>query len=189
MHVKNLLKYKNQFEAVYISHFSQMKRFAQQYVVLEEDAENIVQDLFFDLWEKQLEFSSFSNLKGYLLSVLKNRCIDFLRHKTVEQRIINDIQNENIRELKLKLESLSELDNKILTDNDVSVLVQEAISKLPDRCREILILNKFEKKKKKTIAQELNISIHTVESQIAIAYKKLKVILKDQAIIFIFLFI
>jgi RNA polymerase sigma-70 factor (family 1) len=189
MYVKNLSEYENQFEEVYLSHFSRMKRFAQQYVIQEEDAENIVQDIFFDIWENRLDFSSFTNLNGYLLSVLRNRCIDFLRKRTVEQKVINNIHEEQNRELKLKLESLIALDNNILSENEITDIVQNAIEQLPERCRQILVLNKFEGKKQRTIANELNISIHTVESQMAIAYKKLNEILKDHLFIFVFIFI
>jgi len=66
---------------------------------------------------------------------------------------------------------------------------QNAIESLPQKCREIFILNKIEGKKQKIIAQELNISINTVESQMAIAYKKLKEVLKDHVPLLIFLFI
>lgn len=183
------MKYKDQFKEVYVSSYSRMKRFAQQYVIREEDADNIVQDIFFELWEKQLEFSSFTNLNGYLFMILKNRCIDFLRRETLERRAANALQDEYLRELRLKFESLEALDNKLITDTDLDILIQEAIESLPEKCREIFIMNKFEGKKQKAIARELNISIHTVESQMAIAYKKLKEALKDHVLLFTFFFI
>lgn len=189
MQANSLLKYKDEFKEVYVSYYSRMKRFAHQFVIREEDAENIVQDIFFDLWDKQLEFSSFSNLNGYLFSVLKNRCIDFLRRKALEQRAANEIQNEYLRELKLKSASLEAFDNKFLTKPHIDTIIQDAINSLPEKCREIFVLNKLEGKKQKAIAKELDISIHTVESQMAIAYKKLKEILKDHFLLFIFLFI
>ena len=183
------VKYKNQVKDIYVSNYSRMKRFAQQYVIREEDAENIVQDIFFNFWEKQLEFSSFSNLNGYLFSVLKNRCIDFLRRKNLERSAMSTIQDEYLLELKLKFESLEILDNKLINESHIDTIVQKAIYCLPEKCREIFIMNKLEGKKQKAIAKELNISIHTVESQMAIAYKKLKYLLKDYIPLFIFLFI
>lgn len=189
MQVNSLLKYKDQFKDVYVSSYSRMKRFAQQYVIREEDAENIVQDIFFELWEKKMEFSSFVNLNGYLFSVLKNRCIDFLRRKTLEQRAVNTMQDEYLREIKLKFESLEALDNKYLNEPHIDIIVQNAIDSLPEKCKEIFIMNKLEGKKQKAIAKELDISIHTVESQMAIAYKKLKEALKDHVLLFIFFFI
>ncbi|MDY9919051.1 MAG: RNA polymerase sigma-70 factor [Proteiniphilum sp.] len=181
--------YKAHFEEVYISFYSRMKRFAGQYVIREEDAENIVQDIFFELWEKQSEFTSFINLNGFLFMMLKNRCIDFLRRKTLEQQAAEEIQSEYIHTLKLKFESLEALENKFLTEADIDTIIQNAIDRLPEKCREIFVMNKIEGKKQKVIAQELNISIHTVESQMAIAYKKLKEALKDCVPLFLFLFI
>ena len=184
-----LSTYKAQFEEVYISFFSRMKRFARQYVIHEEDAENIVQDIFFELWEKQLEFTSFVNLNGFLFMILKNRCIDFLRRKTLEQQAAEEMQSEYVRTLKLKFESLEALDNKILNESNIDTIIQNAIESLPEKCREIFVMNKIEGKKQKTIAHELNISINTVESQMAIAYKKLKEALKDHVLLFLFFFI
>ena len=183
------IKYKAQFEEVYLSFYSRMKRFAQQYVICEEDAENIVQDIFFELWEKQPDFNSFVNLNGFLFMILKNRCIDFLRRKTIEQQTAKEIQSEYIRTLKLTFESLEALDNKFLNEPDIDTIIQKALESLPEKCREIFVMNKIEGKKQKLIAQELNISIHTVESQMAIAYKKLKEALKEHMLLFIFFFI
>ncbi len=182
-------EYKIQFEETYVSYYARMKRFARQYIIREEDAENIVQDIFFDLWKKQLEFSSFVNLNGFLFMMLKNRCIDFLRQKTIEQQAVDEIQSEYIRTLKLNFESLEVLDNELLSDVDIDSIIQNAIESLPEKCREIFVMNKIEGKKQKVIAQELNISVHTVESQMTIAYKKLKEALKDHMPLFLFFFI
>ena len=172
-----------------MSYYSRMKRFAEQYVIREEDAENIVHDIFFELWEKQLEFASFINLNGFLFTMLKNRCIDFLRRKNLEQQVAEEIQSEYTRTLKLKFDSLEALDSKFVNDADIDTIIQNAIDSLPEKCREIFVMNKLEGKKQKAIAHDLKISIHTVESQMAIAYKKLKEVLKDYTLLFVFLFI
>ncbi|ULB35088.1 MULTISPECIES: RNA polymerase sigma-70 factor [Proteiniphilum] len=181
--------YKAQFEEVYVSNYARMKRFAQQYLIHEEDAENIVHDIFSELWEKKMEFSSFVNFNGYLFMMLKNRSIDFLRRKTLEQHAITEMQDEYTHSLKLRLASLEELDNRLLSDNNIDTIIQKAIDALPEKCREIFVMSKIEGKKQKTIAEELNISIHTVESQMGIAFKKLREALKDYIPLFIFFFI
>ena len=61
------LRYKVEFEEIYIFYYSRMKRFAKEYVIHEEDAENIVQDIFIDLWEKKFVLPSLKNLSGFLL--------------------------------------------------------------------------------------------------------------------------
>lgn len=182
-------EYKIKFEELYISHYARMKRFAQEYVIREEDAENIVHDIFVEVLEKNIDLTSIVNLSGYLFMTLKNKCIDFLRRKTVEQNFISEMLKEYNQTLKLKLTSLESLDNKLLSNEDIDTILHNAIDSLPEKCREIFIMNKLEGKKQKTIANELNISIHTVESQMSIAYKKLKIALKDNYTIFLFLFI
>lgn len=81
--MSNIRNSDNKFESIYVSHYSRMKLFAQEYVIREEDAENIVHDVFLDLWEQNLSLLTHTNIFAYLFTMLKNRCIDFLRHKTI----------------------------------------------------------------------------------------------------------
>ncbi len=119
------------FEEIYVSWFSRMKYFALEYVVSEEDAENIVQDVF--------------------------------------------------------TESLELFDQSLLSEQDIERIITEVVDSLPKKCREIFIKSKIEGKKQKDIAAELNISLKTVENQMAIAYKKIKSELKDYLPLLIFL--
>jgi RNA polymerase sigma-70 factor (ECF subfamily) len=84
---------------------------------------------------------------------------------------------------------LEAFDEQLFSEPDIETVIQSAIESLPEKCREIFILSKIEGKKQKAIAQELNISVNTVENQMAIAYKKLKEILKDYLPLLIFLFV
>jgi len=88
------IKNRTEFEKIYVAYYSRMKRFAQEYVIREEDAENIVQDVFLDLWEQNLLLPTHANLFAYLLTALKNRCIDFLRHKTIVQHTAQKLQDD-----------------------------------------------------------------------------------------------
>lgn len=180
---------RTEFENIYVAHYSRMKRFAQEYVIREEDAENIVQDVFLDLWEQNLLLLSHTNLFAYLFTAVKNRCIDFLRHKTIVQKTTDKLQDDYMKALQIKFQSLEAFDEQLFSEPDIETVIQNAIESLPQKCREIFILNKIEGKKQKIIAQELNISINTVESQMAIAYKKLKEVLKDYVPLLTFLLI
>ncbi|NCC74422.1 MAG: RNA polymerase sigma-70 factor [Sphingobacteriia bacterium] len=184
--MSTVTKKRTEFEKIYVSHYSRMKRFAQEYVIREEDAENIVQDVFVDLWEQNLLLVTHTKLFAYLFTALKNRCIDFLRHKTVVQHTAVKMQDDYTKALQMKFQSLEAFDEQLFTEPDIETIIQNAIENLPEKCREIFILNKIEGKKQKVIAQELNISINTVENQMAIAYKKLKEILKDHIPLLLF---
>lgn len=187
--INRALKNKTEFEQIYVSHYSRMKRFAQEYVIREEDAENIVQDVFLDLWERDVILSSHTELFAYLFTSTKNRCLDFLRHKTVVHKTASKLQEEHLQSLRMKLCSLESFDEQLFSGPDIDTIIQKAIESLPEKCRKIFVMNKIEGIKQKAIASELNISKNTVENQMAIAYKKLKVVLKEHILLHIFLFI
>jgi len=171
------------FEEVYTTYYCRLKNFAKEYVIYEEDAENIVQDIFFELWKQRPVFVSYMNLSGFLFFSVKNRCIDFIRRKKIEYNVIDVLQKEYLLTLQLNLESLEEFDNEIFGETDIDTIIDNAIESLPARCREIFVL-KMHGYKQKKIAEKLGISVNTVENQMTIAYKKLKEYLKDYFLFF-----
>jgi len=177
------------FENVYVTHFSKLKRFAQEYVISEADAENIVQDVFLELWEKRNVLSMPVNLNAFLFTSTKNKCIDHLRHKLIVRETNNKLLEEQQLKMKMKFDSLEAFDQNLLTDNDIEEILNKAINSLPENCRQIFIKSRLEGKKQKQIAEEMNISINTVETQMGIAYKKLKIELKDYLPLLFFLVI
>ena len=179
---------KIRFEDVYLSYFSKMKYFAKEYVISEEDAENIVQDVFVELWENKEMLNMHMNLIAYLFTTIKNKCLNHLRHKLVVQETANKLQEEYTISLRMNLDSLETFDNNLFSDQDIEKLISRALDALPEKCRAIFIMSKIEGKKHNEIAQELNISINTVGSQIGIAYKKPRTELKDYLPILLFLF-
>lgn len=156
-----------------------MIRFAQEYVIMREDAENIVQDVFLSLWEQERFLLPQINVFAFLFTSVKNKCVDLIRHRMIIQKTEDLLQDEYQSTLYMNHLSLEAFDEKNLSELDIETIIQKAIDALPDKCREIFILSKIEGKKQKEIAQNLHISVNTVESQMAIAYKKLKETLRD----------
>ena len=167
------------FENIYLSYFPKMKRFAQ-----EQDAENIVQDMFAELWEKREMFTCQTIRIAYLFTIIKNKCLNHLRHKTIALETINNMQEEYNMTLRMNLDSLEAFEQHIFSDQDID----RALDSLPTKCKEIFIMNKLEGKKQEQIATELNLSTNTVRNQISIAYKKLRNELKDYLPLWLFLF-
>jgi RNA polymerase sigma-70 factor (ECF subfamily) len=161
----------NDFDRIYLSYFYRLHRFAKEYVMSDADAENIVQDVFLLIWEKREVLNIQISLTAYLFSLVKNKCIDHLRHRV--------IANEFQQELYLKLASLREINKAFASDEEIERFLTDAINKLPERCREVFVKSRIEGKKYREIADELNISVNTVENQMSIALKKLRVELKD----------
>lgn len=167
------------FENFYTTWYSRAKHFAMEYVIFEPEAEDIVQDVFLHLYERQELLSGYSNPIGYLFTSIKNKSLDFLQKKGVEKEAIDNMQTEEELTLRMKYDSLEILNTDILESSNIEEIVDNALNNLPEKCRQIFIMNKFEGKKQKQIAEELNITINTVESQMAIAYKKIREDLKD----------
>ena len=183
------LSVKESFDSIYINNFSRLFLFAKEYVLFDEEAENIVQDIFLMLWEKREALRVDVSLTAYLFTLVKNKCIDFLRHQMVEQMYSENVKHEYNEELNVKLFALESFDHNFSSEEQIEILLRNAIDKLPERCRLIFIKSRIEGKKYKEIAEELNLSVNTVEGQISIALKKLREELKDYLPLLLFLYI
>ena len=174
------------FEEIYLSYFPRLLRFAREYVAIEEDAENIVQDVFLTLWERRDDLKIHVTT-SYLFILIKNRCIDHLR-RMKHAEIGKKRMQENFNcEQQMKLYSLEALDPVLIADTDIERIIYHAIDSLPPKCREVFILHKIDGKKYRDIADEMNVSVSTVENQMSIALRKLREQLKDYVPVFLFL--
>lgn len=163
------------FSEMYLTYYSKLVRFAREFVILEEDAENITQDVFTDLWERRDSMDHVENMNAYLFRLVKNRCLDHLKHKIFEQKYVEVMQTSFEIELNLKLQSLDRFDGSDMSvGNDTEILVRAAINSLPKRCRDIFLLSRMEGLKYKEISERLGISVNTVECQMGIAAQKIK---------------
>ena len=178
-----MLYFKRDFEKLYKLYYPKMLAFAKNYVPADEDAENIVQDVFLSLWEKKEEIEISFTLTTYLFTLVKNRCLNFLRHKLVEEEYNSQMKEE----LGFKLYALESFDYSYQSEEELQKIIQCALDTLPERCREIFIKSRIEGLKYKEISDELGISINTVENQMVTALKKLRVALKDYLPLLLFL--
>ena len=159
---------------IYISYYSKLVRFATDFVIYEEDAENITQDVFVALWEKKETLVYVENMNAYIFKLVRNRCIDHLKHKIIQEKYVTSTQSVYERELSLKLQSLEEFDVDIAPEEKLEKIVTDAINTLPNKCREIFLLSRYEGLKYKEISERLNLSVNTIETQMGIALKKLR---------------
>lgn len=137
--------------------------FALHYVKDMHIAEDIVQECFACLWEKQITETPPSNIKSYLYSMVRNKCVDQLRQSDHLPIVLepSDLEEYISEE---ECERRSAIEARLWT----------AIDTLPLRCREIFLLNKRDGLKYQEIATKLNISINTVENQVRKALKQLR---------------
>jgi RNA polymerase sigma-70 factor (ECF subfamily) len=176
-----------EFSRIYTVYFPKMVRFAQEYVVSHEEAENIVQDLFLYLWETRETLEAISNLNAFLFTLLKNKCIDFYRHYNRFEGRNQSLSRIQEEELHLKMEALHEFDVNMFTVNEIEEMLNNAINNLPEKCQKVFLMSRMEGLKHEEIAEHLNISVNTVQNHITTALRKLKTELKDYLPLFIFI--
>ncbi|GAB4330305.1 MAG: RNA polymerase sigma-70 factor [Bacteroidales bacterium] len=160
-----------EFRRLFESHYNSLCRFAFGYLNNPDDAEEIVQEVFVNLWQKQdgLQRNE-AMLKGWLYTSVKNRCLNWIRDHAKFASNYLDIELEKSGSVEQYFEA--EVD-------DLTARIENAISKLPDRCREIFVLSRDRGMKYRQIAETLNISVKTVEVQMSKALRILRAALKD----------
>lgn len=130
-------------------------------------AEEIVSDVFVNVWRNRSRLPEIENLKVYLYVSIKNLCIKHLtRNKQVADFDLNDLQLETVAVTTRSPEDL-------LVSKEVLNQVHKAVESLPAKCRLIFKMVREDGLKYKEIAQILNISVKTIDAQMAIAAKKI----------------
>lgn len=153
------------FERMYKTFQPGLVNFAYFYLKNEQDAIDLVQELFLNLWEKKASQPIPDNPKAYLMMAVKNRCNNKLTRNKSEHHPIDSLEEVFI--------SQDDTSSKIQTQQTKDS-IDSIINKLPEKCKKIFILSRFEHLSYKDIASRLNISVKTVENQIGNAIKLLR---------------
>ena len=160
------------FERFYITWYSRAIYFAREYVLSESDAENIVQDVSYILYEHCDRLDAYTNLTAYLFTSIKKQMSGLLTQTGERTGSCGRNAKRIWYDLTYEIWFFGRLLNTNFPDETgIEERLEQALQKLPERCRSIFVMNKLEGKKQQQIASELQISINTVESQMAIAYK------------------
>jgi RNA polymerase sigma-19 factor, ECF subfamily len=167
--VISLLAKRNEkaFEQVFKTHFKGLHAYAFTMVRDEMAAEELVQNIFFKLWERPENLSISGSVAAYLYRAVHNESLNYLKHSKVrlkyQSHALHQMKNETDSATKKIL--LKELESKLNT----------ALQELPEQCRTIFQLSRVEELKYREIADRLKISPKTVENQMGKALKLLRV--------------
>ncbi|MBU0765054.1 MAG: RNA polymerase sigma-70 factor [Bacteroidetes bacterium] len=178
LHTENKLS-KITFEQLFRTYFSQLVYFAVGFVSDTDTAKEIVHDVFINLWEKRENIDLSRAVKSYLYTSVHNRSLNYIRD--------NKKFDHNIIELERVGDGLNWEDSDKLVESEMEAKIQSAISSLPEKCREVFLLSRFENLKYNEIADKLGISVKTVETQISKALKVMREKLAEYLTIIIML--
>lgn len=154
------------YERLFRTYYESLCRYGYSVLKDMDEAEEIVQAVFLDLWEKRETTDIQISLKAYLYKMVYNRSLNRLKHEKVkdEYKQYNHAQiNQNPAQA-----------FHLAIENELSGRIEAAISGLPEQCQLIFRMSRFEELKYSEIAERLNLSVKTVENQMSKALRVLR---------------
>lgn len=161
------------FEQLYKEYQPRLVAFAWQYLKSSENAKEVVQDVFIAIWNNRDNLREDGNLKSYLFTATKNKCLNFLEKKRLKTVSISN-QSENDRPV-LQVPSGEISSDETMELNELRASIFDEVQQLPPKCKQIFVLSREEGFSHKEIASQLGVSPKTVENQIGIALKRIRV--------------
>ena len=164
------------FEGLYYKYSDRLYNFAFRFVSDEHTAQDIVHEAYGTLWEK-FEGKEIDAWQALLFRIVRNRSIDTLRHQS-SLRIVSltdsfrNVCDEGLYQMDF---AVNDSDRKTIYD-ELTANIHSIMGKLPDRCREVFMMSRFQNMKNKEIAAALKISEKAVEKHI---HKALTVFRKE----------
>ncbi|MCS3800297.1 RNA polymerase sigma-70 factor [Niastella sp. OAS944] len=168
-----------EFEQLFKDHFKSLYAYAFTILKNEAIAEETVQNVFYKIWEKKVPDNIQTSLKAYLYKAVYHESLNYLKHQKIKARyqlhVMQQTNNHNDHQGASRKILVKELEEKL----------RDAMNALPQQCRTIFQLSRFEGLKYQEIADQLGISVKTVENQMGKALKQLRVKLIDYLPIFL----
>lgn len=167
----------NELKIVFDAYYESLVTYANRFLYSNDECEDVIQDVFAELWQTENSFPDEISLKSYLYKATRNKCLNIIKHNKVKDKYaatsIHQLNDDNI------------FMQHVLED-EISRQLHEAINTLSTRKKEIIILS-LKGLKNKEVAENLNIKLQTVKTLKSQAYKHLRKKFKDLNIIISFL--
>ncbi len=161
------------FELLFKALFNELCNYAIQYTADRFLAEEIVQDVFIKIWQNCEEITPTKSIKSYIFQAVHNACINSIIQKKNKKNIHNVFLSDESWEI---IQESAQIDSFLLERleaQDTEQIIKQIIRTLPTGCGEIFILSRFENRSNQEIAEQLNVSISTVRTQIYRALDKI----------------
>lgn len=163
------------FEKIFKIYYKPLCHYAYSFLTDGAEAEEVVQNTFVKIWERRSTIQVQTSVKAYLYSMVRNSCLNVIKHERVKQEFAKDHQyvSETSRPV---------VEEKMIS-NDLESKIYEAMRALPEQCRLVFQLSRFEELKYQEIANQLEISVKTVENQMGKALKTMRLHLKEYLVL------
>ncbi len=164
-----LIQSEQDLEQIFRQYYLRLKSYAQSLISDPDQAEELVQEVFVNLWEKRAQVQVSTSIKSYLFRAVHNRALNVYRKRSTQAAYVAAQQSD----------PPPVSDHDPAEQAELAARIQAAIGMLPDRCGQVFRLSRFEGLSYKEIAQRLQISPKTVEVQMGKALRILRQALKD----------
>lgn len=154
------------YEQVFRRYYERLCNYANTLLHDMDEAEEVVQSMFFKLWEKRENFDITTSVKSYLYRAVHNTCLNRVKHEKIKR----EYASQNAEQLQRNFSYASDLTLK----NELEERIALAIDQLPEQCRLVFKLSRFDELKYSEIAAQLGISVKTVENQMGKALRVLR---------------
>ncbi|WP_455584284.1 RNA polymerase sigma-70 factor [Bacteroides sp.] len=180
MHNAQIIKKLNEgdhqaYKFIFDHYYALMGAIAYEYVEDYYVSQNIVEDVMMSIWEKRDQLNISTSIKSYLLTSVRNRCIDHLRSQSREAEIFS-IESE-IGSSSCYIPDQEMFEQIVLSELETKI--EEIIQSMPEECKQVFLLSRYREKSYAEIADELHISVNTVKYHIKKALSLLREELKD----------
>ena len=159
------------FKELYYMLYKELFRFATVFVYEKELAEEVIQDVFTKLWSQREKLSHINNLKVYLYSAVKNAAINYRKKYPLQS-----LSNPNLSAIELGYNN--QTPEHLMISAQMVAQINSSIQSMPPKCKLVFLMVKEDQLKYREVADILNISIKTVETQMGIALKKMNTALQ-----------
>jgi RNA polymerase sigma-70 factor, ECF subfamily len=159
------------FEMLFRTYYQPLCNYAFTFVQDHDEAEEIVQSTFMQVWEKRESIEIRTAVKPYLYAMVRNACLNVLKHEKVKQQHV-------AVEMAFGERSIESVSRTVMA-SELESRIYKAMEVLPEQCRLVFKLSRFEELKYAEIAEQLEISIKTVENHMGKALKIMREQLKD----------
>jgi RNA polymerase sigma-70 factor (ECF subfamily) len=160
-----------EFERLFRELYSPLCLYANKYLQDKDKAEEIVQDIFYGIWKNKEKLDIKVSFKSYLYRAVQNNCLQLIQHYAVEDKYKQYVKNEVSH---FQLDPVKEMELQ-----EMNKVVEQTLESLPERCKEIFSMSRFEGLKYREIAEKLQISTKTVEANMGKALQAFRKSLKQ----------
>ena len=177
------------FNQLFTDYQGRFIRFANTYVRDIAVAEDFTIEALMYYWENRHSLEENSNVPAYILTIIKNKCLNYLQHLQVREDVNLQLLNHAEWELNTRISTLEACNPDELFTAEAQEIVNKTLAGLPEQTRVVFVMSRYENKSHKEIAEALGITTKGVEYHISKALTKLHTNLKDYYPVFLFLFL